>query len=254
MKKIIHLSDLHFGTEREGIVEVLIETINHLNPDMIIVSGDLTQRARYPQFRSTKRFLQKLTCPHVLSVPGNHDISLYNLIERIFYPFRKYNRVIRPEFPSQIITEKFAIFGINSVTPFKPMGGFVTQAQLDNVSKFFFNMPSTMVKIVVMHHNLIRSERHKIINDSEKIINTFAASNINLVLSGHIHEAHIEKLKRNYLAHNMYIITAGTPISYRTTDPNSFNLIEFNNVSFTLNVFEYKQNQFREIGSTKFSL
>lgn len=94
MKKILHLSDLHFGTEVPGILDCLNAEIIKTNPDLIIVSGDLTQRALRSQFFLVKDFLNSLPQKPLICVPGNHDISLYNLIERFFYPLRRYKKYI----------------------------------------------------------------------------------------------------------------------------------------------------------------
>lgn len=244
MAKIIHLSDLHFGTERSGVVPTLIEEIHRLQPDIVVISGDLTQRARQRQYRLAQSFLKEVSRYQLLCVPGNHDISLYNLFERLFFTFRKYKKWITPHLCSSIVYNNVALLGINSVTPYKPMGGYVSKQQLELVVNFFQKQPVDKIKIVVMHHNLIRSERHKIINASEDIIKVFAECNINLVLSGHIHYACIELLKRNFLKKNMYIITAGTATSTRTIAPNSFNILECKESQFTLTVKSLEHQQF----------
>ncbi len=211
---------------------------------MIIISGDLTQRALSSQFKMARNFIGMLTNYPVLCVPGNHDISLHNLIERFFYPLKKYRHFITENLSPEHITDEIAILGINSATPFKRMNGYVTEEQLGFVTSFFKKNSDKKLKILVMHHNLIRSERHKIINDSEKIISSFAACNINIVLSGHIHAPLIEQLKKNYLQHNMYIITAGTAISHRTVLPNSYNVIETGETEFKLEVREFNNGNF----------
>lgn len=231
MKKLIHLSDLHFGTEVANSPMILLQDIYQLAPDIIVVSGDLTQRATTRQFQLAQNFLKELANYPILCVPGNHDIALYRFIERFFYPYFKYNRWIKSEFGMEYVDEQLAILGINSVTPFKPMGGYITQKQLTDVQTYF-QSHSQKTKIVVMHHNLISSERHKIINDAEKILQIFAQNNIHCVLSGHIHHAYVELLKRNFAQNNLYIITAGTPVSSRTLEPNSYNLLEFTKNQF----------------------
>lgn len=254
IKKIIHLSDLHFGTEIPSVLTSLVETLNHLNPDLIIVSGDLTQRALTSQFHRAANFLKQLNAKHILCVPGNHDISLHNVFERFLYPFRQYQKFINNELFPVYNDDNVAVLGINSVTPYKHMSGFVTTQQLDYVNNFFAQYDPKIIRILVMHHNLVHSERHKIINDAEKIITLFSQCNINLILSGHIHYAYIEQLKRNYFSHNMYVITAGTPISTRTIEPNSFNIIELEHSHFTLSVSEYIENKFIITRAEQFQL
>ena len=252
--KIIHLSDLHFGTEIPGVTDILIDDIRTQAPDVIVISGDSTQRALVSQYVQMQKFIRQINQQPILIVPGNHDISLHNLIERFFYPLSKFKKYLCSTLNPHLQVDNVVILGVNSVTSYKPMSGYVTDEQLNYVNNFFAKRDKNETRIIVMHHNLIRSERHKIINDSEKIINTFAQCGINLVLSGHIHYAHIEHLKRNFLAHNMYVITAGTAISTRTLLTNSYNVIELQNGQFILTVRELKNDNFQSLPSATFTL
>lgn len=250
--KIAHLSDLHFGTEQPFLVQQLIEEMGRINPDLIVISGDLTQRARISQYKAAKQFINEIGRDRVLCVPGNHDISLYNLFERIIFPFKKYRQYIHPHIWSAFKNDEVAIFGINSVTPYKTMSGYITDKELNRIKQFFEDQPADIFKIAVMHHNLIKSERHKVINDAEKIINIFADCGVNLVLSGHIHYACIETLKRSFLTHNMYVVTAGTAISTRTMAPNSFNTIVINDNDFEFTVHCFEGDKFNAMKPLRF--
>lgn len=249
MKKILHLSDLHFGTERPGIVEVLTLDCQALNADIIIISGDLTQRAKQEQFMKARKFLDNFPDKIILCVPGNHDIPLHNLIERFLYPFAKYKKWVSPTLCQHYADATLSILGINSVTPYKPMGGYVTDKQLAMVTDYFKLQPEGATRIVVMHHNLINSERHNIINDSDKILEVYANAGVNLVLSGHIHYPCIEKSKNPHLKQNLYVITAGTAISTRTIQPNSYNVIELHEKKFILTVRVLVDNTFVDSGA-----
>jgi len=254
MKRILHLSDLHVGTEWPNSLVLLAEDIQKNHPDLILISGDLTQRARPSEYKKIHAFLKSIHHQPILCVPGNHDIALYNVIERFFYPFYRYNKWIKKHFLQYFVDDDLAILGINSVTPFKPMGGFVTEEQLTLVRNFFSCQAEHKIKIIVMHHNLISSERHKIINDAEKIITVFAQSHVNLVISGHIHYACIEQVKRGYITRPLYVVTAGTAISTRTSEPNSYNIIDFEDHAFKLSVREFDLKQFTTKKETQFKL
>jgi 3',5'-cyclic AMP phosphodiesterase CpdA len=243
MQKIIQISDLHFGTEHPGMVEVLINDINNEKPDILIVSGDSTQRAKISEFKSMLALLQKLNTHNIICVPGNHDISLYNPVERFLYPFLKYDKWLGSQTKSSWVDDYFSILGINTVTPYKPMGGYVDDKQFKSIINFFEKQPKEKIRIVVMHHNLIRSERHKIIHNADEIVNLFSRLNVNIVLAGHIHSPHCELLKHK-AEHNLYVITAGTAISHRTSYPNSFNVIEFDQYEFKFKIKEFRQNIF----------
>lgn len=249
--KIIHLSDLHFGTERPELIRLVQQDIATLKPNIIVVSGDLTQRARTDQYKKAKSFLQSIHIP-VLCVPGNHDIPLYNLIARFGFPFYQYKKWISPSLCIHHNQENIAILGINSVTPYKAMGGYITDKQLQLVKEFFHEKLTEKIKIVIMHHNLISSERHKTINDADKIIDVFAQCKINLVLSGHIHAAHVELLKHKY-NNNLYVVTAGTAISTRTTAPNSYNILDISGSQFKLIVRAFSGTQFMNVNENVFA-
>jgi 3',5'-cyclic AMP phosphodiesterase CpdA len=244
--KILHLSDLHFGTEQPEMVEVLKSDIQVMKPDIIVVTGDVTQRATVQQYKKAKVFFDELKHKAIICVPGNHDIPLYNLFQRFFYPFVKYEKYISQHRCPMYRQDNIAILGINSATPYKPMGGYVTEKQMEMATSFFQPLPAETCKIILMHHNLISTERHKIINASEKLINHFSACGVNLILSGHIHAPHCEQLKRNYVMHNMYAITAGTAISHRTSELNSYNIINIAPQSLDLIVREWQLDHFAE--------
>ncbi len=86
---LLHLSDLHFGTENVACMQAVQQLCASMRPEAVVVSGDLTQRARYAQFYACKHFLDSLNLPYLV-VPGNHDIPLYHLWNRFFSPFARY--------------------------------------------------------------------------------------------------------------------------------------------------------------------
>ena len=113
MRRLAHISDLHFGRTDPRVVEGLVAELNAERPDLIIVSGDLTQSARSGEFREARRFLDRLASPW-LAVPGNHDISPYHLVQRFFDPFARFRRFIQPSTEPLWRDEEIAVVGINS--------------------------------------------------------------------------------------------------------------------------------------------
>ena len=93
MRTIIHLSDLHFGRVHRPALAPLAAAIERIKPDFIAISGDLTQRARPGQFREARAFLDALPAPYLV-VPGNHDVPLYNVVQRVLKPLAKYRRIV----------------------------------------------------------------------------------------------------------------------------------------------------------------
>ena len=136
MRRLIHLSDLHFGRTDKQIVAALIRQMHELVPDVVVVSGDLTQRARSWQFEDARHFLDALDRPTIV-VPGNHDVPLENLFERFFRPFAKYRKYITENLSPTFHDEELAIVGINTARSFTRTGGRINDRQIENARRFF---------------------------------------------------------------------------------------------------------------------
>lgn len=239
MTRIIHLSDLHFGTEIPAFVQMVLEVLHDLNGDLIVITGDSTQRALHRQYKKAVAFIERLPKKKIIIVPGNHDISLHNLVERFCYPYKKYKRYLSDILDYTYVQDNLALLALNSTTPKKVKNGYIKPFQLDLAHKFFSLEALGKVKIALMHHNLIHSERHRVIENAEEVICAFGEAGVNLILSGHLHYPCIEQLKRPNFQQNMYVVTAGTAISHRAGKHlNSFNVIDIDEANFTLKVME----------------
>ena len=132
MTRILHLSDLHFGLERKPLVEPLIDRINAARADLVVVTGDLTHRGRSAQFAQAAAFLRRIEAP-LLAVPGNHDIPLYKLADRMMRPWRRWRRAIAENLEPVGHVGNLRVQGINSVDPMSWQRGIVTPAQVARV-------------------------------------------------------------------------------------------------------------------------
>lgn len=245
MTKILHLSDFHFGTETEAVANALVRDIQLINPAIIIISGDFTQRALMRQFKAAKQFLDLLATKTVVAVPGNHDITFYNPFERFFYPFKKYKKFISPVINPRYCADNLAVLGVNTATPYKIKAGNVTDEQLQEMANFFSKQCQAKWRIVVMHHNLIPSEHHHVIAHTEKIISVLQQCNVNLILSGHTHYADVKEIGKNLNHQSMYVLTAGTAISRRIRQQeNSFNLIELEADKFKVIIYNFLNGRY----------
>jgi 3',5'-cyclic AMP phosphodiesterase CpdA len=94
MARLIHMSELHFAAHYSRLVEAVEQRINEEKPDLVVISGDFTQRARTDQFQEACQFLERLRdAGHdVLGVPGNHDVPLYDVLRRFLSPLTRYKR------------------------------------------------------------------------------------------------------------------------------------------------------------------
>src|SRR5947209_3581481 len=113
MRKIVHLSDLHFGRIDERVVGPLAEVVRELRPSLVVVSGDLTQRARSSEFREARAFLDSLPRPQVV-VPGNHDVPLWDVLARFSRPLEKFRRYISDDTEPLYEDEEMAVAGVNT--------------------------------------------------------------------------------------------------------------------------------------------
>ncbi|HKQ53549.1 MAG TPA: metallophosphoesterase, partial [Pyrinomonadaceae bacterium] len=129
MRKIVHLSDLHFDWVDESIIEPVIKTVTEAEPDIVVVSGDLTQRARSHQFAEAKEFLDRLPSPQII-VPGNHDVPLYNVFKRFFEPLENYRRYITDDLTPFYSDEEVAVLGINTARSLTTKYGRVNEQQV----------------------------------------------------------------------------------------------------------------------------
>lgn len=230
--KIIHISDLHFGMHNPAIINPFLENLAALKPDEIIISGDLTQRARHEQYQLLQLFLKQLPAP-VLIVPGNHDIPLYNVFSRFCNPFKRYNQYISSQLNANFYNEEVNILGVNSVTPYKIKDGALAHQTLNQI-KNHFSSTSGQLNILFFHHNLnYFSGMHHPLNDATEFISYLKDSPIHIVCTGHLHYATVKFISKNQ--GSCALLHAGSLCCLRTKDQmNSFYLIDSNNLKCTI--------------------
>ncbi len=151
MRTIVHLSDLHFGAADPQLVKAVIDCIAALHPDVVAVSGDLTQRARRGQFRRARAFLDALPRPQIV-VPGNHDVPLYNVIARFGNPLGGFRRYITMDRYPCVADEKVAVLGANTTRSLTIKDGGLRPADVRHLSGVLDTIPASAVRIVVCHH------------------------------------------------------------------------------------------------------
>src|SRR5919112_4091613 len=151
MRTIVHLSDLHFGRIDQSIIEPLAATVSEIKPDVVVVSGDLTQRARTEQFQEAREFLDELPHPQII-VPGNHDVPLYNVFQRFLEPLDKYRRYITDDLEPFYADEEVAILGVNTARSLTIKDGRVNEQQVARVRELLCRIDDRVAKIVVTHH------------------------------------------------------------------------------------------------------
>src|SRR5689334_4016553 len=153
MARLVHLSDLHFGAHDERLVEASAWQIDKLKPDLVVISGDFTQRARTEQFREACEFLDDLRerGHEVLGVPGNHDVPLYDVLRRFLSPLTRYRRFIDQSLCPFIELPGVAVLGINTARSMTSKDGRISREQIDFIRDTPARTASAAVRVVLTH-------------------------------------------------------------------------------------------------------
>jgi 3',5'-cyclic AMP phosphodiesterase CpdA len=230
VRTLAHLSDLHFGRTDAAVLEPLARSVGELRPDVVVISGDLTQRARSGQFEEARRFLDTLPGPQII-VPGNHDVPLYDVLQRFLAPLGKFRRIITADLEPAYLDEEIAVIGINTARSLAFKGGRVSEAQIEQVRRRLAGLGRRITRILVSHHPFDLPEgadaRH-IVGRARKAIHAFAGCGADLILSGHMHASHAGDAgaRHGLEAGAPLVVQAGTATSTRGRgEANSFNAV-----------------------------
>lgn len=259
MRTIAHISDLHFGRHDPVLAEGLVATLAEFRPDLTVISGDLTQRARRGQFEAARDFVRRLP-PPVLAVPGNHDVPLYDVASRFLRPLDRYRRYISPEVQPSFVDAEIAVLGLNSARSATFSNGRVSVEQAGALRRRFAEIPADRFHILVTHHPWMAPPGNPdlaVVGRAALAIDAAVEAGIQLVLAGHHHHAFSADLAGHYLAMNrsILIVQAGTAISQRRRDePNSFNLLEIARDRVSCAVRAWKGDRFAPAGTADYTL
>jgi 3',5'-cyclic AMP phosphodiesterase CpdA len=249
MKKIVHISDLHFGTEEKIIAEALLRTIKSLLPDLVVVSGDLTQRGRAKQFKAAGDYLAKMKVP-TLVVPGNHDIPLFDIFRRFLFPLKRYKKFITDNMYPLYTDEKIAVMGINSARSLTWKNGRISIEQIEEMKNKLCEIDNSIFKVLVTHHPFIPPPGDHgvdLVGRSVKALVIINECGIDLLLAGHLHNGYSGDIRTFYPKNKTSVISAqaGTAISNRIREePNGFNYILIEKTFFIIEVHEWNGNRF----------
>jgi 3',5'-cyclic AMP phosphodiesterase CpdA len=262
---LAHISDVHFGREDPALVRGLLQALFDCNPDLIVVSGDLTQRARIAQFRAAEAFLHQLPPVPRLVIPGNHDISATNLLQRALLPLDRYKRMITNNMApfihvaSRAGAPGVAVAGINTVRVISRKDGRINAGQVRLACGQLSRSTPGTIRVVATHHPLdlpAGNTLDKLTARAPMAIAGFARCGVDLFLSGHLHEGLAMTTSTRYpgLPHSAVVVHAGTAVSTRTrAQPNGWNLLHLGNTSMAVNLMRWTGTRFDCVRTTRFS-
>jgi len=260
--RIAHISDIHFGRiAHPAIVESLVSEINNSQVDLVVLSGDLTQRAFPHQYRDAAQMLASFDAPWI-AIPGNHDVfPWWRTFSRIFDPLRRYRRMITSDLSPRFTRDGLAVLGINSAFGKTIKGGRIDGSQREAMRTFFGDQPESTFRVLTVHHHLTALDAlgdHDIAREAEATLDCAADMNVDLVLCGHLHVSHVAHIQARPSGHPLVIASAGTATSSRGRKPdkktNFYNQINVNERQFEIIEHQFNSEilSFEQRRTTKF--
>jgi 3',5'-cyclic AMP phosphodiesterase CpdA len=217
---LLQVSDAHFGTERPPVVEALIELSRQLAPDLLVLSGDLTQRARTAQFDAAAAFVERLAIPRVFAIPGNHDIPLFDLVTRFSDPYARYRKSFGAELEPTFSAPDCLVLGVNTTRRYRHVDGEISTEQRIRVARELQQASSRQLRVIVIHQPLAvprTSEQHNVVHGAADAIRAWGQAGADVILAGHIHLPFILPLHESaQLKRPLWAVNAGTAVSSRT--------------------------------------
>ncbi len=207
------------------------------------MTGDWTQRARKSQFKKAADFLQELKTP-VVSVPGNHDLPLYNFLARLLMPLRNYNKYIRKLALDHFVSEEIVVVGIRTATVRRAVEGRVLSKDIERVNKIFSDAPKGALKILASHHPLYENSQPGKLSPRQRV-DTLLEYRPDLVLSGHSHLQAVDLIE-NQAGHKVLHLSAGSALSDRLRgEVNSFHVLEVDQLQVKLETYLLDESGFQ---------
>jgi 3',5'-cyclic AMP phosphodiesterase CpdA len=254
MSRLIHLSDLHFGAHDPVLVEAVEQRLDHEAADLVVISGDFTQRARTEQFEEACAFLARVRDAghEVLAVPGNHDVPLYDVLRRFLSPLTRYKRYIDDTLCPFIEIKGAAVLGINTARSLTFKNGHVSHEQMAFIRETFAKTNVHEPRILVTHHPLFAlpvgdgPELGHLIDDQQDALGAIADAGVDLLLAGHNHRASVNDASSLVKgAGKALVVQAGTATSTRTRDEEqSFNRIDIDGSGVRITIQRWDGGEF----------
>ena len=261
MARLIHLSDLHFGSHETKLVEAVEQQVNDYRPDLVVISGDLTQRARTAQFEEACAFLGRLRDDGhaVLAVPGNHDIPLYDVLRRFLSPLTRYRKYIDDSLCPFHQLPTAAILGVNTARSATFKHGKINHEQIAFIRETFDRVDPKVPRILVTHHPIFALPTGdgvgEPIKNQQGVIEMIGSLGVDMLLAGHNHRAsHQDSADFVTKSTGALVIQAGTATSNRVRgEHQSFNKIVVNGENVEVTLVGWHHTEFRDGDPARFT-
>ena len=240
--RILHVSDLHVGAREDREVEQALAVLaEELAPEVVVASGDLTNRGRAAEHERAHALLTGLGAP-VVAVPGNHDLP-YTLPQRFASPWREFERVWGSTEPTHA-SRALHVVGLNSARPFRHQSGRITDAQLDGAATRLASAASGAYRVVVLHHHMIgapwRAARKRPVARRNHVLHQLVSAGADLIVAGHIHQAAVsERHEFEVVGHAPEVVVSiapgfGQPRPHRLGEARGLHVYEIDDGALTV--------------------
>jgi 3',5'-cyclic AMP phosphodiesterase CpdA len=226
---LLQISDTHFGTEQGVVVDALVRLARQQRPDVVVLSGDITQRARPTQFRAARAFVERLGAP-LVAIPGNHDIPLFDPWARLRSPYARYSAAFGTDLEPVHRSPDLLVVGVNTTRPWRHKHGELSALQIDRVARLVAQADPAQLRVVVVHQPIVVTRAEDALHrlrGHAAALQSWAQAGADLVIGGHIHLPYVLPLEG--LARPMWVVQAGTAVSSRVREgvPHSVNLMRW---------------------------
>jgi len=248
MLKIFHASDLQIGKPyRPDVAEAMVRMVEEQTPDLVVVAGDLTQRAKVREYRVARTLLSRLGPGPVVVTPGNHDVPLYRFWERLFDPYRNWRRFVRAELDHVMTMPGAVVVALNSSAPRRAIvNGRLHPPQMAFARDAFARAGESDIRVLVVHHHFVATDDgsggHPL-PAARAHLEAFEEMDVDLLLGGHVHQTRVIPPGDPRTGVRFPLISCGTSTSSRgrgvETDLNTLNVLEAEGTQLRVRPYRY---------------
>ncbi len=224
--ELVVVGDTHFGTVDPQVLDALMRDLREAPPTLVIIAGDLTQRARRSEFRAARAFIASLPSP-AIAIPGNHDLPLFDLPRRMLRPYARFRHYISAELEPVAIVDSVGVVGVNATRRLRHKHGVIDRTHVERAARRVRRMDRPF-RVVAAHQPLAAlhaDDEHNVARGGPRAIEQWLDAGADLFVGGHVHRGYCLAVGRERRG---ILVQAGTAVSTRRRHglPNSYYRIE----------------------------